>query len=138
MELKSIIPPLVSETLIKVVPRDITDEIINTEIDYVEKMELAIKLIEMFKKNFTDLPFTLRGHKYTLFGSMMKIYEIHKNNILPSLGKCRGDVEQLCKVLRKNLKINSFYFYILHHFCVPRARKVYEMNEKYFIVSYIV
>jgi hypothetical protein len=77
------------------------DELLTTETRYVNALQYVLKVctritvgtIGLFaclqyyvsEMQRTDLPYELRGHKYTIFGNIERIYEFHACHFLPDL-----------------------------------------------------
>lgn len=92
---------------------NIIQEIIEKEESYVDCLETGM-LNYMSALDTNELPLSLRGQKYRIFGNIQNLYEFHKTIFLPQLIKCSNDVEQLTELFTTFMQRDSFYGYVLY------------------------
>lgn len=81
---------------------NILDELLDNERTYVSVLQTGIRnYMHVFDGN--DLPDTLRGQKYHMFGNMHRINDFHEHEFYPALLKCNRDIVAIS---------NTFYDYI--------------------------
>lgn len=92
---------------------NIIQELIEKEESYLDCLKTGI-LNYMSALDTNELPLSLRGQKYRIFGNIQNFYEFHKNIFLPQIIKCSQDVEQLAELFTFYLQRDSFYGYVLY------------------------
>lgn len=92
---------------------NIIQELIEKEQSYVDCLETGM-LNYMSALDTTELPLSLRGQKFRIFGNIQNLYDFHKNIFLPQIIKCSQDVEQLAELFTSYIQRDSFYGYVLY------------------------
>lgn len=92
---------------------NIIQELIEKEQSYVDCLKTGM-LNYMSALDTNDLPLSLRGQKYRIFGNIQNFYDFHKNIFLPQIIKCSQDVEQLGELFTSYIQRDSFYGYVLY------------------------
>lgn len=92
---------------------NIIQELIEKEQSYVDCLETGM-LNYMSALDTTELPLSLRGQKYRIFGNIQNLYDFHKNIFLPQIIKCSHDMEQLAELFTSYIQRDSFYGYVLY------------------------
>lgn len=64
--------------------------------------------------NEKQLPKTLRGQKYRIFGNIKSIYKLHAHEFLPALNACCDDPERIAEVFTSYVTRDFFYGYIIY------------------------
>ena len=92
---------------------NIIQELIEKEQSYVDCLKTGM-LNYMSALDTNDLPLSLRGQKYRIFGNIQNFYDFHKTVFLPQIIKCSQDVEQLGELFTSYIQRDSFYGYVLY------------------------
>lgn len=61
-----------------------------------------------------ELPRTLRGQKFKVFGNIYSIYKFHANEFYPNLLECGYDVAQIAELVSTYVLRDYFYAYVIY------------------------
>lgn len=109
----------------------IANELLTTEEDYIRTLETGIQnyVTAMVDK---DVPDSLKGQKYHIFGVIDKIYNFHKNQFFPALKNCDNDIINIAETFSLLIRNKLFYVYVLYAMNKPRSYAIAKSNEKFF------
>lgn len=111
---------------------NIIRELIQVEKNYVEKLARGI---EVYVKGFddcVDLPVTLRGKKYHIFGNIERIHDFHHDSLLPALIECDENVQEMANVFKDYIEKDRFYGYVLYGLNKPKAEHLTLKHKDFF------
>lgn len=74
----------------------------------------------------------LLGKKYHIFGNIERLYAFHKEELLPALIACNGDVIFIANLFYTFIIKDHFYGYVLFGLNKPRAEKLTSEYKEFF------
>lgn len=113
--------------------KNIIQELIEKEKSYVDCLKTGM-LNYMSALDTNELPLSLRGQKYRIFGNIQNFYEFHTNIFLPQIIKCSHDVERLAELFTSYIQRDSFYGYVLY--ALNRRKSELMCDEHVFFLGY--
>ncbi|XP_059622849.1 triple functional domain protein-like [Phlebotomus argentipes] len=106
------------------------DEIIRSEKSYINNLQRGIGgYLKVFEH---DIPATLKGRKFTIFGGLIEIYEFHSNIFLPKLKRCNGVLEEISNVFHRLITEDHFYSYVHYAMNNWKASSICKDHEQFF------
>lgn len=83
-------------------------ELIENEKVYIDKLTTGIKTYvePLFGKN---IPRSLRGQVYYIFGNIVQMRDFHEKTFYPSLLACNGDVIALSDTFSKFIQVSGYH-----------------------------
>lgn len=88
-------------------------ELQENEQNYVRSLENGIKNY-MSVMDQKELPRTLRGQKFKVFGNIFSIYKFHAEEFYPNLLECGDDVGKIADLFTTYLTRDYFYSYVIY------------------------
>jgi hypothetical protein len=85
--------------------------------------------------NCKELPKTLRGQKYRVFGNIKSIYKLHAYEFLPALSNCCDDPELIAEVFTSYVTRDFFYGYIVYAINRKRSELLCNYHVNFWKVS---
>lgn len=61
-----------------------------------------------------ELPRTLRGQRFKVFGNIFSIYKFHADELYPNLLECGDDVGKIAELFTTYLTRDYFYSYVIY------------------------
>lgn len=98
-------------------------------------MEKLEKGIEIYVKEFDtcqDLPHSLHGKKYHVFGNIERLHGFHRDSLLPSLVNCDENVLEIANVFYDHISQDRFYGYVLYGLNKPKAERICLEHKAFF------
>lgn len=89
------------------------EEILYSEETYIKSLNNGI---DGYIKNFNriEMPPSLRGQQYRVFGNVHRIKDFHQNIFYPALKQCNLDIVKICKTFCDFIKVGQFIWFIIH------------------------
>lgn len=88
---------------------NIVQELIENERTYIDKLTTGItNYVQVL--SCKDLPRSLRGQVYNIFGNIVQIRDFHEQKFYPSLLTCNGDIIGLSDTFSNYIQVSA----ILH------------------------
>jgi hypothetical protein len=111
------------------------EELLQNEEIYVETLRKGIEnYVKIFNDSPEELPRKLKGLKYHLFSNIEKIYEFHKNILLPKLKEVGYDLVKIADVFIELIIHNHFYCYVLYAINKKRSESLCRKHDDFFKV----
>lgn len=98
-------------------------------------MDKLGKGIEVYINGFDsckDLPPSLQGKKYHVFGNIERIHDFHRDTLLPSIVRCSENVLEIANVFYDYISQDRFYGYVLYGLNQPKADRICFENKAFF------
>lgn len=113
---------------------NIIKELLENEQSYVDSLERGIKnYVGALDKS--DIPKTLRGQKFRIFGNVENIYKFHKFEFLPKLIECNENVSEIADTFISYLQKDYFYGYVLYAINSKKSERLCNNHVEFFQVN---
>lgn len=98
----------------------------------MEKLGRGVEIYIDAYDTCTDLPSTLRGKKYRVFGNIEHIYVFHRDTLLPALVNSSENVLDIANIFYEYIVQDRFYGYVLYGLNQPKADKICFEHKPFF------
>lgn len=80
-----------------------------------------------------ELPKTLRGQKFRIFGNIENIYKFHKLEFLPKLKSCNENISEIADTFITYLQKDYFYIYVLFAINSKKSERICNNHIEFFL-----
>lgn len=106
------------------------EEVIKVEKNYILRLEEGIDIY--FKQGIKLIKDSDKLEYERAFSNILKIYDLHKNQLYQSLINCNNDVFNIAKIFQKLISNDSFYPYVIYPVEIVKLEKFITKYKKIF------